>query len=341
MSDLKDFPMQRKAMRPTFRTWLKHFFWFFLTFFTLTLTGSLGLFNTLPFDATLETYNEPQNWSETIKLILSIPQIYFSSVVYLFQLIQQNPQLLKDGLTYAACLLFILTSHEAGHYIACRIYGVDATLPYFIPSPPLIAVGTFGAFIKIVSPIPSKRAVFDIGVAGPLAGFVALIPIAFIGLYTMEAIPPEKLVETQSGLTLSDPLFTHLLGWLIGINPTYGYANPFYISAWIGFLVTALNLIPSGQLDGGHAVYAVFGENFHKWTGRIAFISMAILTVLGWYYFNSPSGLLFLIILAIMLKVGHPKPNDETPLDFKRKIVALITLIVFILSFMPFPIKIN
>lgn len=341
MSDSQYFLMEEKAMRPTLRTWLKHFFWFFLTFITVTLTGSLGLFNSQPLDFALTNYPEPQTNFEIIQLIFSLPKIYVLAVYYLFQLIQQNPNLLYDGLTYACCLLFILTSHEAGHYIACRIYKVEATLPYFLPAPPMVAVGTFGAFIKIKSPMPSKRAVFDIGVAGPLAGFIALIPIAIIGIYTMQMIPPEKFAENQTGLTLADPLFMHLLGWLIGKNPTFGIANPFYLSAWVGFLVTALNLIPAGQLDGGHAVYAVFGEKIHTWIGRIAFVSMVILTGLGWYYFNSPSSLLFTIILAIMLKVGHPEPYDQTPLDFKRKLIAIITLIVFILSFMPFPIKIN
>jgi membrane-associated protease RseP (regulator of RpoE activity) len=341
MSDLMDFSKQKKAMRPTYRTWLKHFFWFFLTFTTLILTGTIGLLNFDIFEAVSANYPEPQTFFETLKLIFSLPQIYLQSVAYLFLIIQQNPHMLYEGLIYASCLIFILTSHEAGHYIACRIYGVDATLPYFIPAPPMLAVGTFGAFIKIVSPMPSKRAVFDIGVAGPLAGFVALIPIAIIGLYTMQPVPTEKLINLQQTVTISDPLFSHLIGWIIGINPANSYSNPFYISAWVGFLVTALNLIPAGQLDGGHAIYAVFGEKMHKFIGRLAFVSMLILTLLGWFYFNSPSGLLFIIILFIMLRVRHPKPFDQTPLDAKRKIVALVTFIVFILCFMPFPIKIN
>jgi membrane-associated protease RseP (regulator of RpoE activity) len=338
MSDSQYFLMERKAMRPNFRTWLKHFFWFFLTFLTVTLTGSLGLLN---YDV-FPHIEDPQTWSDTFNLILSIPQIYFSAVANLFYLIQQNPNLLNDGLTFAVSLLFILTSHEAGHYIACRIYRVDATLPYFIPAPPMIAVGTFGAFIKIVSPMPSRKAVFDIGVAGPLAGFVALIPIACYGVLTAKSANIEDVVLKQGELIFSEPLFFELLHKIAGHNSSdVFFQNSFTSAAWVGFLVTALNLIPAGQLDGGHAVYAVFGEKIHTWIGRIAFLSMVILTGLGWYYFSSPSGLLFTIILAIMLKVGHPEPYDQTPLDFKRKLIAIITLIVFILCFMPFPIKIN
>jgi membrane-associated protease RseP (regulator of RpoE activity) len=132
-----------------------------------------------------------------------------------------------------------------------------------------------------------------------------------------------------------------LLAVFFGIDLRFGIGNPFYFAAWVGLLVTALNLIPSGQLDGGHAIYAVLGAKIHYWTGRIAFVAMAVLSILGWIYFGSPSGFLIAILLGIMMRIKHPEPWDQTPLDAKRKAVAFLTLIIFVLCFVPFPIQIN
>ena len=231
-----------------------------------------------------------------------------------------------------------------GHYIACRIYKVDATLPFFLPTPPMIGpAGTFGAFIKIRSPMPSRRAVFDIGVAGPIAGFLALIPVAIAAFATMKFGTAQDIqLGNVSPISFSDPLFFKALAAIWGMNFSLPMeANPFYYAAWVGLLVTALNLIPSGQLDGGHAIYAVFGETVHKWTGRIAFPVMATLSIVGFLFFNSPSGFLIALILGIMMRVGHPRPWDQTPLDAKRKVIAFLTLVIFVLCFVPFPIQIN
>jgi membrane-associated protease RseP (regulator of RpoE activity) len=132
-----------------------------------------------------------------------------------------------------------------------------------------------------------------------------------------------------------------VLGTAFGVDPSAGVGNPFYFAAWVGLLVTALNLIPSGQLDGGHAIYAVFGERVHRLTGRIAFPLMAILSIFGLVFYGSPSGLLITIMLAVMMRVKHPEPWDQTPLDAKRKAVAFATLVIFILCFVPFPIRIS
>jgi len=139
-------------------------------------------------------------------------------------------------------------------------------------------------------------------------------------------------------MTFSNPLVLRLFAYVGGIELS---ANPFYFAAWLGLLITALNLFPSGQLDGGHAIYAVFGKKIHSWTGQIAFVSMALLSVLGMYFYGSPSGFLFAVILAIMLRIKHPAPLDNSPLDFKRKLIAALTLIIFILCFVPFPIQLN
>ncbi|MEP6900527.1 MAG: site-2 protease family protein, partial [Actinomycetota bacterium] len=187
------------------------------------------------------------------------------------------------------------------------------------------------------------RATFDIGVAGPIAGFIALIPIAIIGFLTFQQVSPAPTQSAEFGqLVFSDPPFFHILAWLGGIDlnlPTY--PNPFYAAAWMGMLVTSLNLIPSGQLDGGHAIYAVLGERIHYWTGRIAFVVMVLLAIAGFYFYSSPSGLLFAVLLGIMMRIRHPEPLDNTPLDFKRIVVAILTLLIFILCFTPFPIQIR
>jgi membrane-associated protease RseP (regulator of RpoE activity) len=330
---------ERDAMRPTFRTWLKHIGFLLLTIFTATIAGILypfGLIDTLPTDP------EPQTWTEIFYFILSLPFRYFNLVADAICKLFTNFEYLQYGLSFSMSLLFILICHEMGHYIACRIYRVDATLPYFIPTPPLIGpAGTFGAFIKILSPMPSRKATFDIGVAGPIAGFVALIPIAIIGLLTMQQATPEQIEYGQSGLVFSDPLLMRLFAAVLGVNLETGVGNAFYFAAWVGLLVTALNLIPSGQLDGGHAIYSVFGDRVHRLTGKVAFVVMTIFSVLGWFWYNSPSGFLFAVILAVMMRIRHPQPIYDEPLDAKRKAVAVLTLLIFILCFTPFPVQIK
>lgn len=310
----------------------------FLTFCTVTIAGSIfpfGPYNTLPDSA------DPGSFGELIDLLILLPGKYLTLLGGAVTALFNEPGQLTYGLSFSISLLFILISHEMGHYIACRIYRVDATLPFFIPTPPMVGpAGTFGAFIKILSPMPSRRAIFDIGVAGPIAGFLALLPVAITGIVNMEPAPVDHL-STSSGLVFSDPLLMRLLGYVLGHDPAVSFGNAFYFAAWVGLLVTALNLIPSGQLDGGHAIYAVFGEKVHHWTGRIAFPTMAVLSIFGLYYYGSPSGFLIALILAIMMRIRHPRPFDETPLDAKRKVVAFITLVIFALSFVPFPIQLN
>ena len=341
MSDLNStanqFFSRREAMRPTARTWAKHLALLFLTFCTVTVAGLLPPFGII--GDMFATFN-PQTWAETF---YGLPLAYFGELYKAVYLFFTNYEYFSYGIRFSLSLLFILTSHEMGHYIACRLYGVDATLPFFIPTPPLIGpAGTFGAFIKIVSPLPSRRATFDIGVAGPIAGFVALIPISITGFLTMQQtanLPPQTLENGQ--IVFSNPLFFHFLASIFHIDLNLSTLNPFYSAAWIGLLVTSLNLIPSGQLDGGHAVYAIFGERIHRWTGRIAFVVMVVLSISGLYFYSSPSGILFAIILGIMLRVRHPEPLDDTPLDFKRSVIAALTLLIFILCFAPFPIQIR
>ena len=323
--------LNRPVRRPTARTWVRHILLLAITFCTATIAGLIYPFGHYPF---LDNF-DPQ----TIGDMLQLPLVYALMLADAIRQAFATPAELRYGLEFSASLLFILISHEMGHYLMCRRYHVDATLPFFIPTPPMVGpAGTFGAFIKILSPMPSRKAVFDIGVAGPIAGFIALIPIAIVGLLTME---PAGAQANSLGLTFADPLFMKLGGLLVGHDPTISIGNAFYYAAWIGLLVTALNLIPSGQLDGGHAIYAVFGERIHRWTGRIAFPAMSVLAIVGLIVYSSPSGFLVAIILAVMMRIRHPQPWDMSPLDAKRKAVAFLTLVIFALSFVPFPIQIN
>lgn len=324
------FTRRRQAARPTAREWRLHIALFFLT----AITSSLAwvMFN----NAVEPDIQTPAHLADYVAYI---PRYFIFGTLATIQNAFAHPFILAQGLTFAAALLFILASHEAGHYIACRRYGVDATLPFFIPAPPLFVAGTFGAFIKIKSPIPSRRALFDIGLAGPIAGFIVALPIAVIGILQLQPMPP----VTSDAIVFNDPLLFRLIerAFNIRLSVFETAPNPLQFAAWIGLLVTSLNLMPVGQLDGGHATYAVFGKLAHKWIGRAAFITMAVLAVLGWFLHGSPSGLLYTVLLGIMLRVRHPQIPDETqPLGRARTIIAILTLVIFALSFLPFPISI-
>lgn len=281
--------------------------------------------------------SSPQSF---LDYLFYVPELYLKVTAAYAQHAFLHPSFLVQGLAFAGALLAILTAHEAGHYVACRRYNVASTLPFFIPAPPLFLAGTFGAFIKIKSPIPSRRALFDIGVAGPLAGFVVAMPIAALGIWTAPPATPIVAGASQQMIIFNDPLLMQLLAGSVGRNLDID-VNPLYFAAWIGLLVTSLNLMPVGQLDGGHATYALFGARLHKWLGRISFVLMSSLAILGWVWYSSPSGFLYAVLLAVLLRVRHPKVEDDAEkLDRPRVIVAVITLIVFALSFLPFPIKI-
>jgi membrane-associated protease RseP (regulator of RpoE activity) len=317
------------ALKPTTREWIRHSILFGLTIISTILAG-------IPVGPSQEpNLLEP---TTIAGWVIFVPQYYLTAVWKLFDFAIHNPPALFQGMTFSAALLTILLSHEMGHYIACRRYGVSATLPFFLPAPPLFLAGTFGAFIKIREPIPTRRALFDIGLAGPLAGFVALLPIAVIGVLN---IGPAQ-TPTGHEIFFNDPLLLRLLAKLLRVHlDQYSPTNPCYMAAWLGLLVTSLNLMPVGQLDGGHGVFAVFSKRAHQWIGRLAFVTMASLALLGWFWHNSPSGFLYTVLLAVMLWVRHPQPPVMEPLGAKRIWIAILTLLVFALSFWPFPITIT
>jgi len=228
-----------------------------------------------------------------------------------------------------------------GHYFACRHYGIRATLPFFIPAPPTITpFGTFGAVIKIKEPIKSRRALFDIGIAGPLAGFVFALPAAIVGLIMATPASISEATGVSGALQFNDPLLFILISKALGL-PKWINWNPVYWAAWGTVLVTALNLFPVGQLDGGHVLYAVLGKRVHKWISIVVAASCGTLAITAILLHQPPVYMLWTLVLFFLLKVGHPPVMEEEPLGTTRIILAILAALVFLLCFMPFPITTN
>jgi membrane-associated protease RseP (regulator of RpoE activity) len=233
----------------------------------------------------------------------------------------RHPSGLLAGLPFSLTLLAILLAHEFGHYLAALRYGVNASLPYFLPSPLL---GTFGAFIRLRSPICSRRALFDIGAAGPLAGFVFLLPALSIGLAFSKVIPG---IAHQGSLQFGVPALEWLLGKLIfpGVASGDIYLHPAARAAWVGMLATAFNLLPIGQLDGGHIVYALFPRRH----GAVSLAIPVLLLPLARFWY----GWLFWGILLLIFGRRHPMVYDSGALDTGRRKLALVALAIFLLCF--------
>jgi len=249
-----------------------------------------------------------------------------------------NPKDLIAGLPFSITLLLILGSHEMGHYLFAKKHKVNVSLPYFIPAPTII--GTFGALIKMRSPIRDKKALIEIGAAGPIFGFLVAIPAYIIGLKFSQILPSENL---QGGVVLGDSLLTKLLTILI--YPEIPIGSELYISsigfaAWIGFLVTMLNLLPVGQLDGGHILYAVTGK-FHKTLGYIVLAGISILGVVLSLTGNpSYNWIIWALLVFVFIKVKHPPIyNSHIPIPTKHIFICFISLIIFVVTFIPVPFK--
>jgi membrane-associated protease RseP (regulator of RpoE activity) len=239
------------------------------------------------------------------------------------------------GLWYSATLLLILGAHEMGHYLACRYHQVDATLPYFLPAP-LPLTGTIGAFIKIREAFPNRRILFDIGVAGPLAGFVVLVPALFLGVALSNVV---RLPADFSGWSLGEPLLFRAATWMVWGTVAQGYSvnlHPMAFAAWFGLLATALNLLPFGQLDGGHISYAALGR-------RSTLISLVTISAALVLTFVSTSWLMMTVMMLVMLLAfgpRHPSVIDESvELDPARRAIAVLSAAVFVVSFTPVPIE--
>lgn len=249
----------------------------------------------------------------------------------------RRPSLLLRGLPFSFTILFILLTHELGHFITCRYYGINATLPHFLPAPTF--VGTFGAFIKIKSPFWGRRSLFDVGIAGPLAGFVVAALALVAGVRASDVVPWDP--DRFSGPSFGEPLiFKGAVWWLLpplAANETINL-HPIGWAAWFGMLATCLNLLPIGQLDGGHITYALFGSHRHRLLSKAACLSLIPLSILAW---PIPSYLLFGVIL-LLLGLHHPRTLDDTEsLGMRRVCVALVALLVFIVTFIPVPVTLK
>ncbi len=247
-----------------------------------------------------------------------------------FTRLWRHPLSLLPGLLFSITLMGILLAHEFGHYLACRYYQVDASLPYFIPAPTLI--GTFGAFIRIRSPIYSKQVLFDVGIAGPLAGFVTLLPALAIGLAFSKVLPG---ISSRGDLIFGVPPLLSLLEKAVfpGVNPADIYLHPVARAAWVGLFATALNLLPIGQLDGGHILYSIVGRR-HKLLSRV-FVAALVPLYMVTRYWPWLAWAAFLFFFALR----HPPIFDPTPLSKGRKALGWVALAVFVLCFMVAPIS--
>ncbi|MEQ9359868.1 site-2 protease family protein [Coleofasciculus chthonoplastes] len=249
--------------------------------------------------------------------------------------VQSNPEALVRGLPYALALMAILGVHELGHYLVALYYKMRTTLPYFIPIP--FFLGTFGAFIQMRSPVPNRKALFDVGIAGPVAGLLVALPLLFWGLAHSSPVPLTEesgLVNIQS----LDPRFSLLLSvlskWALGSQFMPDMAinlHPVAVAGYIGLVVTAFNLMPVGQLDGGHVIHAMFGQRTGAAIGQLSRLLMLVLA------FLQPDLLLWAIILILLPVVDEPALNDVSELDNWRDFAGLLALTVLVSILLPVP----
>jgi membrane-associated protease RseP (regulator of RpoE activity) len=239
---------------------------------------------------------------------------------------------LVQGLPFSLTLLAILLTHESGHYLMCRRHRIAASLPYLIPAPPFALLGTFGAVIRVRSRFPDRRALFDMAAAGPWAGFVVALVAMIVGLRlsTVSAAPPDGPT-----VLLGDSLLTSFLArTILHADPDSVMLHPMAFAAWAGLLVTSLNLLPAGQLDGGHVLYAARGR-------RPVLLPAALVAALVWLgVHGSPFWIVWSAVAALMLLFGHPRTMDDSrPLGISRQLGALASLGLFVITFVPEPIR--
>jgi membrane-associated protease RseP (regulator of RpoE activity) len=287
-----------------------------------------GWLNVALFLATLLTTTMAGAYSAGAPVLLSVPA--------------SLPNLMA-GLPFSIPLMLILFAHEMGHYLTSRRYGVDASLPYFIPAPfpSIFFVGTFGAFIRMRRPPRTRREMFDIGAAGPWAGFVIAVIATAIGLARSQVTP---LDTSQGGLFLGNSmLFWGVSRIVLGVDPNSVNVNvhPIALAGWIGLLVTAINLLPVGQLDGGHVVYSLLGGRWHRIVSRIAWVGCGLMVLVPYLlHLTFWGGWLLWFVLLIGLGLGHPATTDtDMPLRGSRRIEAWATIGLFIVTFIPVPVS--
>ena len=243
-----------------------------------------------------------------------------------------HPQLLLAGMPFAFTLIGILLAHELGHFFACRYYGISASYPYFIPAPTLI--GTMGAFIRIRSPIYNRKALFDVGLAGPVVGFLFAIPALAIAVLSSKVVP---LSDAHASIVFGQPLALRLLAAVLRPGVPVGdlLLHPVGRAAWVGLFATALNLLPGGQLDGGHILYAA-ASKYHR---RVTIGVALLLLPLGLFFWK---GWILWSIILLALGFRHPPLlNQWEQLDRRRLVWAGVAVLMFILCFMPMPVLVR
>ncbi len=291
--------------RPRDRYWL-HILLFLLTLLSTTVVGA-GFAQSF-------AHNTPPSFADDL---------------YGYVYAWHRPSFLLQGLPFSLSLLTILMAHEMGHYITARYYGVNVSLPFFLPAPTLI--GTMGAFIRIRSAIYSKRALFDIGIAGPIAGFVVLLVPLVVGL-SLSRVSPGAVHNSE--LIFGSPLLLRLFERIAfpGVRAEDIYLHPVARAAWVGMLTTALNLLPIGQLDGGHILYAFVGERT-RWLSRFFVL---LLIPMGFFYAKS-----WWVWAALLFFFGmrHPAIYDPYPIGRARVWLGIAALLILILSFTLSPVR--
>jgi hypothetical protein len=268
-------------------------------------------------------------WINVLLLLLTIgTTLLVGSINHGGDPFKRPLDLLVFGWPFSLSIILVLGSHELAHFLTARRLGVDATPPYFLPIPHPMT-GTMGAFIRIKSPVPTKSALVRVGVSGPLVGFLVALPVSFIGLLLSKPVS----VSTSGGIQLGSPLIFWLMSELL--HPRLGpgrdlLLHPAAFAGWLGLFVTALNLLPIGQLDGGHVAYAVFGK---RWQ-RLSWIVIAALALMGFFWLGWP----FWAVLVVVLGLRHPPPLDDlTPLSKADWRLVAAAVVIMVLTFMPAP----
>lgn len=316
--------------------------------------GGRKLFDPKPFTRRFKWMSHPG--FNLVLFIITFLVVFITGAATILNKAIADQWNLTTGFQFSLSLLGILMAHEFGHYFAAKYHKLEVTLPYFLPGiliPPglfagfggtTLIPGTFGAFIKIKSPIKTRTQLMDVGAAGPIAGFIVCVAVLLYGFLTI----PEKsyayqfydvnsLYDGNPTLFFGSSVLFSLFGSLAGVNMPAMYDiihYPFIFAGWFGLLVTALNLLPIGQLDGGHITYALFGRN-QKYLGYVVF---AIILILG-FGLDITSWIAWAILILVLIKIKHPPVmNENEPLDMKRKLIGVISIIIFILSFTPAPV---
>ncbi len=289
------------------RLWL-HSLLFLLTIASTTILGVRFAYN---FDANLPPFDLERDFAVLARVL-------------------DSPALLLTGLPYSLTLMTILLAHELGHYLACVYYRIDASLPYFLPAPTFI--GTLGAFIRFRSPIYSRKVLFDVGSAGPFAGFVFVLPALAVGLSYSKVIPG---IVQRGDMAFGTPLLLRLMEWLVlpGVPSNDIYLHPIARAAWVGLLATALNLLPIGQLDGGHILYSFFGDR-HGFISTVACLALIPMGLMYW-----PWALWGVLLLFFARR--HFSIMDPSDIGAGRRRLGLLALVIFVLCFIPEPVLYN